>query len=160
MAVVEVADGMPAVGSAAPAFALQGDDGRTHTLAAHEGRHVVLYFYPRDNTPGCTLEARDFSRLAEAFSRRNAVVFGVSTDSVSSHAKFKSKCELDVTLLADPDKAAHEAYGAWREKVMYGRKMMGTQRSTFLIGPDGVVRRVWPKVKVDGHADDVLSALG
>jgi peroxiredoxin Q/BCP len=151
---------MPAIGSHAPAFSLEGDDGRTHTLAALAGKHVVLYFYPRDNTPGCTLEAQDFSKLGAAFAKHNAVVFGVSTDTAVSHAKFKTKCGLSVTLLADPDKVAHESFGAWREKVMYGRKMMGTQRCTFLIGPDGTVVRVWPKVKVDGHAAEVLAAIG
>ncbi len=147
------------VGEPAPDFELSGDDDAVVKLGDLKGRNVVLYFYPRDNTPGCTIEARDFSLLQNEFAAKNAVVFGVSTDDLKSHRHFKSTCDLTVKLLADPDKVAHEAYGVWREKNMYGRKTMGTVRSTFLIGEDGKVRKVWPKVKVEDHALEVLNSL-
>lgn len=147
------------VGDVAPSFELTGDDDAVVRLADLKGRNVVLYFYPRDNTPGCTLEARDFSLLQPEFAAKNAIVLGVSTDDLNAHRHFKSTCDLSVKLLSDPDKAAHEAYGVWREKNMYGRKTMGTVRSTFLIGEDGRVRKVWPKVKVEDHALEVLNSL-
>jgi peroxiredoxin Q/BCP len=150
----------PVLNKNLPEFEALATGGVKFTPQAFAGRAVVLYFYPKDHTPGCTTEAMQFRDMHPEFLQAGAVVFGVSTDTAASHAKFKTKCGLSVTLLADPDKVAHEAYGAWREKVMYGRQMMGTQRSTFLIGPDGTMVRVWPKVKVDGHAAEVLAALG
>jgi len=152
-------EGMPAVGSAAPDFTLQDQDGTSFQLSAQRGRSVVIYFYPRDNTPGCTTEAQQFSELLGQFEARNTVVVGISTDTVQTHQKFRIKCALSVPLLADPEQRAHTAFGTWREKLMYGRATMGTLRSTFLIGADGVIKRVWPKVKADGHAAEVLAAL-
>jgi peroxiredoxin Q/BCP len=146
-------------GDAAPYFELLADDESTVKLSALRGKKVVLYFYPRDNTPGCTIEARDFSALQREFEAKNAIVLGVSTDGVESHRKFKRTCELSVKLLTDPERLVHEAYGAWGEKNMYGRKIMGTVRSTFLIDEDGRVARVWPKVKVADHALEVLNSL-
>jgi peroxiredoxin Q/BCP len=146
-------------GQAAPAFRLVDQDEKPVTLADLRGKNVVLYFYPKDSTPGCTLEGQHFSRLAPEFAAKNTVVFGVSADGAASHRKFKAKCAIDVPLLADPEKQAIQAFGAWQEKSMYGRKMMGIVRSTFLLDGEGKVRKVWPKVKVEGHAEDVLAAI-
>jgi peroxiredoxin Q/BCP len=143
----------------APDFTLKADDGSTVSLHDLHGKNVVLYFYPRDNTPGCTLEARDFSQLIPEFEAKNAVVLGVSTDDIESHQHFKKTCELSLKLLADPEKTAHAAYGTWREKNMYGRTVWGTARTTFLIDENGKIKRIWPKVKVEDHALDVLNAL-
>lgn len=151
--------GMPAVGQAAPDFTIANENDTPVTLSALRGKKVVLYFYPRDNTPGCTIEARDFSTLLPEFAAKNAVVYGISTDSAASHRKFHATCELSVPLLADPERVAHAAFGAWGMKSLYGRQFEGTIRSTFLIDEQGVVRRVWPKVKVEDHALDVLNAL-
>jgi len=144
-------------GDAAPAFDLEGETGSV-SLAALKGRKVVLYFYPKDDTSGCTKEAIEFSGLADDFAAADAVVIGVSKDSVASHAKFRAKYDLGVTLASDPDGAAIERYGSWVEKSLYGRKYMGIDRSTFLIDRDGKVARVWRKVKVPGHAAEVLKA--
>ena len=147
-------------GEPAPDFTLQDDRGEPVRLSEFRGRPVVLYFYPKDDTPGCTKEACAFRDRQAELAERGAVVLGVSPDGVASHARFRDKFGLNFPLLADPDHAVAEAYGAWREKNQYGRRSMGIQRSTFLIGPDGVVRRAWPKVAVDGHDDEVLAALG
>ena len=147
-------------GKKAPAFTLPADDGSKVKLAELRGQPVVLYFYPRDDTPGCTREACAFrdrkSQLAEA----GAVVLGVSTDGVESHGKFRDKYKLNFPLLADTDHKVAEKYGAWREKVRFGKKSMGIQRSTFLIDAAGVVRKVWKSVQVDGHDEQVIKALG
>lgn len=146
-------------GSTAPEFDLPADGGGRARLSALKGRPVVLYFYPKDDTPGCTKEALDFTGLADAFEAEGAVVIGVSKDPPSSHDRFKTKHKLALTLASDEAGGTVEAYGAWVEKSMYGRKYMGVDRSTFLIGPDGVIRRTWRKVKVPGHATEVLEAL-
>jgi peroxiredoxin Q/BCP len=146
-------------GQKAPAFKLEADDGKQLSLADFSGKNVVLYFYPRDNTPGCTREAEAFRDVAAALKKKNAVVLGVSKDSIASHCKFRDKYKLNFPLLSDPDGKVLEKYGAWGEKVMYGKKMMGIIRSTVVIGPDGKIKKVFPKVKVDGHADEVLEVL-
>ena len=146
-------------GKKAPDFKLAGDDGQTIQLSKLKGRITVVYFYPKDDTSGCTAEAKDFSCLDGEFSDGGASVIGISPDSAASHLKFKAKHDLSVKLAADEDKAAASAYGVWVEKSMYGRKYMGVERSTFLIGPTGKVVRSWRKVKVPGHADEVLAAV-
>ena len=148
-----------AAGAPAPDFTLQDDRGENVRLSSFRGQPVVLYFYPKDDTPGCTKEACSFRDRNSELAARGASVLGVSPDDVASHARFRDKFGLNFPLLADPEHRVAEAYGAWREKNLYGRKSMGIQRSTFLIGPDGVVRRAWPKVAVDGHDDEVLAAL-
>ena len=135
------------------------DDGRV-SLAALKGKSVVLYFYPKDDTPGCTTEAQAFTALAADFAKAGAVVVGVSRDTAAKHGKFREKYGLNVLLGADEDGSVTEAYGVWVEKTLYGRQYMGIERATFLIGPDGVIRQVWRKVKVAGHAESVLAALG
>ena len=147
-----------AEGDVAPAFKLPATDGRELTLDGLKGRKVVLYFYPKDDTSGCTREAQDFDALREAFAACDTEVIGVSADGLSSHDKFKTKYGLDLTLASDEAKGALEAYGVWVEKSMYGRKYMGVERSTVLIDRDGRIARVWPKVKVPGHAQEVLEA--
>ena len=129
-------------------------------LSDFKGKAVVLYFYPKDDTPGCTQEACDFRDEYSALKKAGAVVLGVSPDDAKSHGKFAGKFKLPFPLLADTDHSVALAYGAWAEKSMYGRKYMGIVRSTFLIGPDGAVARVWPKVKVKGHVEEVREALG
>ena len=146
-------------GDAAPAFHLPGDDGEKHRLSAHEGKPVVVYFYPRDDTPGCTTQACDFRDQMERVAKAGAVVFGVSRDTIASHQRFKAKHDLNFTLLSDAELTAHNAYGAWAEKVLYGKKSMGTIRSTFLIDAKGKIAGVWPRVKVKGHVDAVLAAI-
>jgi peroxiredoxin Q/BCP len=147
------------VGQAAPDFTLSDQDGNPVRLSALKGQQVVLYFYPKDNTPGCTKEACSFrDRFAELKSR-GVVVLGVSPDSVASHRKFADKHTLPFTLLADPEHQVAEAFGAWGEKTLYGRKFMGLIRSTFLIDEAGVIRHVWKKPKTDIHADEVLAKL-
>ena len=143
-------------GAPAPDFTLEGADGPLR-LAEFSGRILVLYFYPKDDTAGCTKEAQDFTALAAEFAKAGASVVGVSKDSVKSHGKFAAKYDLGVTLGSDPAGAVVEAYGSWVEKSMYGRKYMGIDRSTFLIR-NGAVVRIWRKVKVPGHAEDVLKA--
>ncbi len=147
------------VGKKAPAFTLAADDGTKVRLTALKGNPVVLYFYPRDNTPGCTKEACAFRDRKSEIQELGATVLGVSPDTVESHVKFRDKFSLNFPLLADPDHAVAEKYGAWREKNMYGKKAMGIQRSTYLIGADGKVARVWARVKVDGHDEQVIAAI-
>lgn len=146
-------------GAKAPAFSLATDGGGTMALKDLKGRPVVLYFYPKDDTPGCTTEARDFSALAPAFQKAGAVVIGVSKDSIARHDKFKVKHDLAVVLGSDPDGTVIERYGVWVPKKLYGRDYMGIDRATFLIDAQGVIRHVWRKVKVKGHAESVLAAL-
>jgi thioredoxin-dependent peroxiredoxin len=145
-------------GDKAPDFTLETEAGETLNLSALKGKPVVLYFYPKDDTSGCTLEAQEFSRLMPAFKNAGVTVIGVSPDSVASHQKFCRKYDLSVTLAADIDKTAANAYGVWTEKSMYGRKYMGVERSTFLIDKAGRIAKSWRKVKVSGHADEVLAA--
>ena len=146
-------------GSEAPEFTLPADDGSKVKLKDLRGGPVVLYFYPRDDTPGCTKEACAFRDRRKDLVKAGAKVFGVSTDDVTSHVRFRDKYELNFLLLADSDHKTAEKYGAWREKNMYGKKSWGVQRSTFLIDAEGIVRKVWKKVSVDGHDQQVLEAL-
>ncbi|ORE96003.1 thioredoxin-dependent thiol peroxidase [Acuticoccus yangtzensis] len=145
-------------GASAPDFTLPGDNGTEITLSAYRGRPVVVYFYPKDNTSGCTKEAIAFNELSGEFDAAGVALIGISPDPVASHDKFKAKFELGFPLAADTEKTACEAYGVWVEKSMYGRKYMGVDRSTFLIDKDGTVAKVWRKVKVPGHAEAVLKA--
>jgi peroxiredoxin Q/BCP len=146
-------------GLQAPAFTLTADDGSKVRLSDLKGSPVVLYFYPKDDTPGCTREACAFRDQKAALKKLGALVFGISPDDVASHEKFRDKYKLNFPLLADPDHAMAEKYGAWREKNMYGKKSMGIQRSTYLIDASGKIARVWKSVKVDGHDAKVLEAL-
>ncbi len=146
-------------GDMAPAFALPDGDDKTVKLSQFKGRPVVLYFYPKDDTTGCTKEAVGFSEQLAAFRDCGAEVIGISPDSVKSHDKFRQKHDLKLMLLADEDKSAIEAYGVWAEKKMYGRSYMGVDRSTFLIGKDGTLKRIWRSVKVPGHVEEVLAAV-
>jgi peroxiredoxin Q/BCP len=147
-----------AVGDKAPAFNLPGDAGETVSLADFKGRKLVIFFYPRADTPGCTRESIAFSRLKAQFTRAGTAVLGVSADPVKAQAAFKTKHDLSVALLSDETHKMLEAYGAWGEKSMYGKRFMGIIRTTMLIGPDGRIARIWPKVKVDEHAEEVLAA--
>ena len=147
-------------GKPAPEFELTSDAGDTVRLADLRGKPVVLYFYPKDDTPGCTREACAFRDRTADLKAAGAVVLGVSPDDVASHGKFRDKYSLNFPLLADTDHQVAESYGAWREKNMYGKISMGIQRSTFLIDRDGKVRKAWKKVNVDGHDEQVLEALG
>lgn len=149
----------PETGDKAPDFELPRDDGGTISLSAQAGNKVVLFFYPKDDTSGCTAEAIAFSELLKEFNTAGATVIGMSPDSVKKHDKFKAKHGLTVTLASDEEKAVLEAYGVWVEKSMYGRKYMGVERSTFLISEDGTVLKVWRKVKVPGHAEEVLDTV-
>jgi peroxiredoxin Q/BCP len=146
-------------GAKVPAVTLTADDGSKVKLADLKGSPVVLYFYPADDTPGCTREACAFRDRSAELKKLGAKVYGVSPDDVASHVKFRDKYELNFPLLADPDHKVAEKFGAWREKNMYGKKSMGIVRSTFLIGPDGIIKRVWRSVKVDGHDAAVIAAL-
>ena len=143
----------------APEFSVNTNGGGKISLADYKGRNVILYFYPKDDTPGCTKEACAFRDNFAEFNKRGAVVLGVSPDSVKSHDKFVVKFKLPFTLLADEDKKIVEAYGVWGEKSFMGRKYMGIHRVTFLIGPDGRIKKIWPEVKPDEHAAEVLAAL-
>lgn len=147
-------------GDKAPDVPLHTDDGKSAPLSSHKGRAVVIYFYPKDDTPGCTTEAKDFSCLMADFRKAGAVVIGISPDPAKSHLKFRQKHALEVQLASDDDdKTIAQAFGAWVEKSMYGKKYMGVDRSTFLIDKTGKVARVWRKVKVAGHAEEVLAAV-
>jgi len=145
-------------GAKAPAFALPRDGGGTISLLDFAGRKLVLYFYPRADTPGCTKEAIDFNRLKTAFGKTGTEILGVSADPVQAQDKFKAKHKLGLALASDETHRMLEAYGVWQEKSMYGRKFMGVVRATFLIGPDQRIAQVWPKVSVAGHAEEVLAA--
>ncbi len=149
---------MPQEGATAPDFDLAADGGRRARLADMKGRKIVLYFYPKDDTSGCTKEAMEFNALRADFDAAGATILGVSADDAKSHDKFKAKYDLAFALGSDPEKTMLEAYGVWVEKSMYGRKYMGIERSTFLIDAEGRVAKVWPKVKVPGHAAEVLAA--
>ena len=150
----ELAEGMKA-----PQFDLPRDGGGNVSLSDLAGKIVVLYFYPKDDTSGCTVEAVDFTTLSADFAKADAVVVGMSPDPVKAHDKFVAKHNLEIILASDEDKSALEAYGVWKEKSMYGRTYMGVERSTFIIGKDGNIARAWHKVKVKNHAQDVLEAV-
>ena len=150
---------MAEAGQKAPDFDLESDGGERIRLSKLKGKPVVVYFYPKDDTSGCTKEAQAFTSMSQDFAAAGARVIGISPDSVASHAKFRAKYDLGIDLVADPDRAAIEAYGVWVEKSMYGRKYMGVDRSTFLIDAKGKIARVWRKVKVPGHAEEVLEAV-
>ena len=150
---------MPKVGNPAPPFMLSTDSGDAVSLEDFAGKTVVLYFYPKDDTSSCTVEACEFRDSTPRFKKGKAVVLGVSPDTVKSHQKFKVKYDLNFTLLADIDHAVAERYGVWQEKTLYGRKYMGVERMTFLIDGKGVLRKVFEKVKSEGHADEVAAAI-
>jgi peroxiredoxin Q/BCP len=147
------------VGDRAPAFELESDAGEKVSSRDLAGKRYVIYFYPKDSTPGCTREAQAFTYAQEDFAKLGVPVYGVSKDSVKSHCSFKEKFAIEIPLLSDPKLDVHGAYGAYGEKVMYGKKVQGVLRSTFVVGADGTVEAAWPAVKVDGHADAVLAFL-
>ena len=147
-------------GDAAPDIRLRTDSGEEFRLSSLKGKRVVLYFYPKADTPGCTTEACEFRDDIKAFANKGAAVVGISPDKPEAQAKFKQKYELPFTLLADQDKTVAEAYGVWREKNMYGKKVMGIVRSTFIIGPDGKIEKIYGNVKAKGHAAQVLEGIG
>jgi peroxiredoxin Q/BCP len=147
-----------ALGKAAPAFALPAASGSTWKLKDALGKKVVMYFYPRDNTPGCTTEGNDFNALLPAFKKARAIVVGVSADTIASHCKFRDKQGFEFELLSDEDLAVCKLFDVYKEKSLYGKKFMGIERSTFLIDAKGVLQREWRKVKVNGHAQEVLAA--
>jgi len=146
-------------GKKAPSFSLKDQEGKTHKLSDYEGRPLVLYFYPKDDTPGCTNEAGQFRDAIKAFAKKKARIVGVSRDSVTAHAKFKDKYDLPFALLADTESALCDAFGVIGEKSLYGKKYRGIIRSTFLIDAKGKILKVWPKVKVPGHAAEVLASI-
>ncbi len=143
----------------APDFSLQNQDGVTVNLKDFRGSNVVLFFYPKDNTSGCTIEAKDFSANKEIFIKKNTLIIGISKDSVTSHKNFCQKQNLDIVLLSDPDHSVIEKYGAWQKKKNYGKEYMGIVRSTYLIDTKGKVIKFWEKVKVKGHIEEVLAAI-
>jgi peroxiredoxin Q/BCP len=147
------------VGARAPSFSLPSDDGSEVSLGDFKGKTLVLYFYPKDSTPGCTREAQAFEAAKAKLAKLGAAVVGVSKDSIKSHCSFKEKYALEFPLLSDPELEAHNAYGAYGEKMMYGKKILGTIRSTFVIDPAGKIAKIFSPVKVDGHADEVLEAV-
>jgi len=147
------------VGDIAPNFRIPDKTGREVSFTDFTGKWVVVYLYPKDNTPGCTLEAQDFTRFSGKFAEREAVVLGISPDSPASHEKFCMKFDLTVTLLSDPDHAVIERYGSWALKKLYGKEFHGVVRSTFLVNPDGKIAALWRKVSVNGHAEEVLGKL-
>ena len=147
-------------GDKAPDIRVQTDAGAEFRLSDLKGKRVVLYFYPRADTPGCTVEACEFRDGIKAFAKKGVAVVGVSSDKPAAQAKFKQKYDLPFTLLADEEKAAAEAYGVWKEKNMYGKKVMGIARTTFVIGPDGRIEKIYGNVKAQGHASQVLAELG
>ena len=148
------------VGDRAPEFALADKDGREVKLSDFAGRRVVLYFYPKDNTPGCTRQACAFAGAYDIFEENGVAVIGVSKDSAASHARFAERYELPFVLLSDPELTAIQAYGVWQEKKNYGKVSMGVVRTTFIIGPDGVIEKVMPKVKPDTNAEEIIEYLG
>jgi peroxiredoxin Q/BCP len=149
----------PGPGDLAPEIALPDDAGTIHRLADRQGRWTIVYFYPKDDTPGCTIESCQFRDADESFRAEGADVWGISPDGAASHRRFREKFDLPFTLLSDEDHAVAELYGAWQLKTMYGRESMGIQRSTFLVDPDGRIARSWPRVKAEGHAAEVLTEL-
>ena len=150
---------LPEIGKTAPAFSGTTENGEKIRLSQHKGKNVVLYFYPKDNTPGCTVEAKEFRDMQDELNCANAAVIGVSPDGPESHSKFIDRFDLNFTLVADEDHKIAEKYGVWVEKNMYGKKFMGIQRATFLINPKGKISHVWPKVRAAGHAEQVLKTL-
>jgi thioredoxin-dependent peroxiredoxin len=152
-------DGLPEAGKTAPAFTGTTEANEKIRLSQFKGKYVVLYFYPKDNTPGCTVEAKEFRDEQDDFEGANAVVIGISPDDAESHLKFITRFELNFSLVADENHKIAEKYGVWAEKSMYGKKYMGVQRTTFLIDPKGKIAHVWPKVRAEGHADQVLKVL-
>jgi len=146
-------------GSKAPSFELMSDEGKKVSLKDFAGKKVVLYFYPKDDTPGCTKEACSFSENDKRLQKAGAIVIGISADSVASHQKFKGKYKLGFPLLSDPDKEVIQKYGVWKEKSMYGKKYMGIERTTFIIDEQGKIAHIFPKVKVEGHTEEVLKNL-
>src|SRR5690606_13419978 len=146
-------------GQKAPAFKLPGDDGKVHSLKDYLGKKVVLYFYPKDDTSGCTKQACDFNDNMNRIKRKDTVVIGISKDSIKSHLKFKEKYDLNFLLLSDEDLKTLEKYDVWKEKSMYGRKYMGVERTTFIIDENGKIKKIFEKVKVPGHVDEVLKNL-
>ena len=149
----------PKVGGKAPAFTLLSDEGKKISLTDFRGKKVILYFYPKDNTPGCTRESCSFRDNLSEVKRKGGAVLGVSTDSVASHKGFKQKHALNFPLLSDSEKKMALAYGVWKQKSLYGRKYMGLERATFLINEEGKISKIFPKVRVEGHLDEVLAAL-
>lgn len=150
---------MVVVGEKAPNFILETDEGKQVTLEDYRGKKVVLYFYPKDGTPGCTTEALEFKEISNEFAKEGAVILGISKDSVKSHQKFKEKYQLPFALLSDPEATVMNVYGVWKEKSLYGKKFMGTERTTFLIDEKGIVRKIYAKVKPEGHAQTCLLDL-
>lgn len=148
-----------AVGEKAPDFTLMTDEGKQVSLKEYRGKKVILYFYPKDGTSGCTTEALEFKDTANQFAKEGAVILGISKDSVKSHQEFKAKHQLPFALLSDPESKILNAYGVWKEKTLYGRKFMGTERTTFLIDEKGIIRKVYRKVKPKGHAQNLLQDL-
>jgi len=146
-------------GKKAPEFSLENQENQSISLSDFKGKNVVLYFYPKDDTSGCTKEAEEFTQKKEEFEKLNTVILGISKDSVKSHEKFCKKYDLSITLLSDPDTQVNQAYDVWKEKSMYGKKYFGTERTTFLINEEGIIINRWSKVKVTGHVDDVLNYL-
>lgn len=147
-------------GDQAPDIRLRTDSGKDFRLSSLKGKRVVLYFYPRADTPGCTVEACEFRDGTKAFAKKGAAIVGVSPDKASAQAKFKQKYDLPFTLLADEEKAAAQRYGVWKEKILYGKRVMGIVRTTFVIGADGTIEKIYAKVKAQGHAQQVLADLG
>ena len=146
-------------GDSAPAISLDTDSGEPFTLSSLKGKNVVLYFYPKADTPGCTKESCEFRDTSKKFSKANTVIVGVSPDPSKAQAKFKEKFDLPFVLLADVDHKTCEDYGVWKEKSMYGKKYLGVERTTFVIDPKGKIKKIFPKVKVEGHAEEVLAAI-
>jgi thioredoxin-dependent peroxiredoxin len=156
----EESDSLLHAGDKAPEISLDTDSGEPFKLSSLKGKNVVLYFYPKADTPGCTKESCEFRDTTKKFTKANTVIVGVSPDTTKAQLKFREKFDLPFSLLADVDHKAAEAYGVWKEKSMYGRKYMGIERTTFVIDAKGVIKKIFPKVKVDGHAEEVLAALG
>lgn len=146
-------------GDQAPNFSLKADDGKKVSLSDFKGKKIILYFYPRDGTPGCTTEAIEFKNLARDFKKENVIIIGISNDSIQSHKKFKEKYDLPFTLLSDPESKVLNQYDVWKEKNLYGKKFMGTERTTFIIDEKGIVKKVYRKVKPKGHAQICLIDL-
>ena len=147
-------------GDLAPDFKTKSTEGKELSLKDFRGKNVILYFYPKDDTPGCTREACDFRDNSRRFSAKETVVLGVSHDSLESHDKFRTKYNLPFTLLSDPEKKVSAAYGVYKEKSLYGKLFMGIERTTFVIGKEGKIKKIFPKVKVDGHIEELLQSLG